>query len=446
MTIFFKIVCFIFVSTISFSQSIVVIDKNKVTESLFDDTKPLSFISMLKSGLYNLGSFVLEGMDDALLNSLSKEEKDETLKFAPMFQDYEIDENGEQLTVFNSETGMYDFVFIPPDTTYASLDNIERIVFNIGDGNLLKVSRIESVEFWKRYGGKLYKVLSLDPTILELQGFKTIRPVQDDIQSQWLDKMDPKSLWNQMREASLKVKSNFDEGIVDIEEKGFVMDFFPYNPDFPFDAYSGGTPVLVEDQIINESNYLVVLNQDFNTNLPFQFSYGDSLSSQLNYHEKLKREFDELNFIQLDSEYPLIDMDPDSPNFLNELMIENSEGIMEYVYPDPVIVYVWCDYNDIQLYAVEEFVFDGRTDEMRTKIVGLCLAKKSMNGKPEIVSSTKVEGQIASFFEDYPSDKLDELDWNIIFKEELEKKANGYDLTNTKDVKRLNKRNSKLGY
>ena len=29
---------------------------------------------MLRSGLYNLGSFVLEGMDDALLNSLSKEE------------------------------------------------------------------------------------------------------------------------------------------------------------------------------------------------------------------------------------------------------------------------------------------------------------------------------------------------------------------------------------
>lgn len=436
----FKTLFVLFISVVSFSQSIIVIDKNKTTAPLFDDAQPFSFIAMLKSGLYHLGNFDLMGMSDSLVNTLSVEEKNKTLKFAKMFQDYEFDENGEQKTVFNPETGMYDFVFIPPDTVYASLDNIERIVLNISEDNAEK----KTIEFWKRYGGKLQRVLTLNADVLELQGFKTIRPVKDEKQSFWLNKNDPKSLWNQMRDASLKLKSDFEEGIVDTAENGFLMEFFPRSSIIPLTAYFGGIPSIVESQYVNEVNYLVVLNEDYNARLPFQFTYGDSLNASPDYNAKLEKEFNKVVTINLLSDYPLLDMDPDSPNFGNELIITHPDGTMEYVYPDPILSYLWCDYDNTELYEVEEFVFNENTDEMRTKMVGLCFVKKSSNGKQEIVSFTRTEGQFSSFFEDYPSEKLNELEWNIIFKSEVEKSANTYDLLNPKDVKRLSKRNAKL--
>lgn len=441
---FFKaLIIILFLSTYSFSQTIVVIDKNKDTAPLFDDVEPLSLISMLKSGLYHLGNFDLIGMNDSLVNTLTIQEKSKILKFAQMYHDYEYDENGEQRTVFNQETGMYDYVFIPPDTIYASLDNIERIVLNLSGGGLSKIHYIESIEFWKKYGGKLHKVLSLNPAILDLQGFKTIRPVAEEIQSFWLNKDDPKSLWNQMKEASLKVKRDYEAGVLS-EENEFLMEFFPYHSDFPFDAYIGGAPRLVEEQVNSELNYLVVLNQDFNAKLPFQFSYGDSLNFQLDYNKKLESKFEEVVSISLISDEPILDMDPDSPNYLSELIIAQPDGTMEFVFPDPIIIYLWCDYNDIELFAVEEFVFDGNTDEMRTKIVGLCFTEKSTTGKPEIISYIQTDGKYSSFFENYPSEKLNELEWNKIFKKEIEKNANTYQLSDPKDIKRLEKRNIKV--
>jgi len=434
----------LFFSFSTFAQSIVVIDKDKTTAPLFDDTDPLSLIGVLKAGLYDLGNFDLAGMSDSLVGSLSSEEKATTLKFAKMYHDYKYDENGEPLVVYNEASEMYDYVFIPPDTIHTSLDNIERIVLNVADGDGLKIHRTQSIEFWKKYGGKLHKVLSVNATIVDLQGFKIIRPVNDVFQTLWLDKKDPNSMWNQMKSASYRVKSDFEEGVIGEEKKGFVMEFFPIYSAIPFTVFFGGSPKIVEEQIMSEENYLVVVDKDFNENLPFQFTHGDSLFLQEDYKQQLESKFEELRSISIESDLPMIDMDPDSPNFMSELMIENVDGVMEYIYPEPILVYLWCEYNHIQMYAIEEFVFDGNTDEMRTKIVGLCFTQISEIGKPEIISFTKTEEEFNPFFENYPSEKLNNLAWNKILKKEIENASNAYQLSNTKDLKRLKKRNEKL--
>ena len=439
-----KIIFLSLIPTISLSQSIVVIDKNKTTTPLFNDNAPLSLISVLKENLYDLGNYDLEGMSDSLLNTMSVKERSATLKFTPMYHDYVYDEYGEPLTVLNERTGSYEYVFIPPDTTYTSLDDIERIVLNITEGKGLKIDRIESIEFWKRYNGVLCKVLTLNPEILKMQGLKIIRPVSEELQSLWLDKKDPNSFWNQMKVASLKAKSDFERGIEDLEEKSFVMEFFPYAASFPFKGYFGGVPKIVEEQVNQELNYLVVVNRDLNENLPFGFTFGKKLNNNPDYSKKLESQFKEIVSIAIESDYPLIDIDPDSPNFGNALIIVQQDGTMEFVYPEPIISYLWCEYDNILLYAVEEFIVDTNTNEMKTNIVGICFTQKAENGKPEIVSLVRIDDRFLYFFEQYPEEKLNLQEWNNIFNQEIDKSYNTYDLSNPKDVKRLAKRNAKL--
>lgn len=82
------------------------------------------------------------------------------------------------------------------------------------------------------------------------------------------------------------------------------------------------------------------------------------------------------------------------------------------------------DYKNIQFYAIKEFVFEGDTDEMAAKIVGLICTQTSENGKPEVVSSMPTKGDFESSFESYPIDKLVELPWHVIFRKEVERKKN----------------------
>ena len=103
-------------------------------------------------------------------------------------------------------------------------------------------------------------------------------------------------------------------------------------------------------------------------------------------------------------------------------MKENEDGTFEFVYEDPLLFYIWLDYNDIQLYAMKEFILEERENSIVSKITGLIFTQKTSNGKPQTISYMPIVGPFESQFFSYPSEKLNELPWYTILRKETERK------------------------
>lgn len=413
----------VFFTQVSDAQTKVTINKNNKNAALFDDSSPNSFFGMMKSSYENLGYFDVKGMDDELVNSLSAAERSKlvastTNDVYPMH-----DEFGSDMVYIDSITGDIEMMYSYPDTVYTSLDNIERMVLNVEDGKGPKFDRIKTVEFWKKYDGELHRVMTISSEIVDLKGFRYVESVEEEIQEVWLNRADSSSLWNQMKISALETFERnrvMDGGN---ENKDFSMAFFPTIYDFVFYYFVVSSPSEI-GKSPEETSYLQARNFLKMDYMPFQFSYGDGLVADSNNRLTIEGNFDSVNSHWHYYSEPLYEMDPDAYNFGEPIVIQIEEGILEYVYEDPELFYIWLDYQDIQLFAVKQFNLEENDSGMLSKIIGLVFTQKSQTGKPEIVSYMPIEGLFKSYFEAYPITQLRELPWYKVLRKEAERKRN----------------------
>ena len=405
------------------AQTKVTINKNKKNAALFDDSSPNSLFGMMKSSYENLGYFDVEGMDESLVNSLSAIERSKLIASTTNDVYPVYDEFGEDLVVYDSVSRSYEMMYRYPDTVFTSLDNIERIVLNVEEGKGKKFYRIKTLEFWKEYDGELYRVMTISSEIIDFKGFKYIEQVDNEIQNGWLNRADSSSLWNQMKISALETFERnrvMDGGN---ENKDFSMAFFPTIYDFVFYYFVVSSPSEI-GKIPEETSYLQARNFLKMDYMPFQFSYGDGLVADSNNRLTIEGNFDSVNSHWHYYSEPLYEMDPDAYNFGEPIVIQTEEGILEYVYEDPELFYIWLDYQDIQLFAVKQFNLEENDSGMLSKIIGLVFTQKSQTGKPEIVSYMPIEGIFKSYFESYPVTPLRELPWYKVLRKEAERKRN----------------------
>lgn len=405
------------------AQTKVTINKNKKNAALFDDSSPNSLFGMMKSSYENLGYFDVEGMDESLVNSLSAIERSKLIASTTNDVYPMHDEFGSDMVYIDSITGDIEMMYSYPDTVYTSLDNIERMVLNVEDGNGLKFDRINTVEFWKKYDGELHRVMTISSEILDLKGFRYIESVEEEIQEVWLNRADSSSLWNQMKISALETFERnrvMDGGN---ENKDFSMAFFPTIYDFVFYYFVVSFPSEIGKNP-EETSYLQARNFLKMDYMPFQFSYGDGLVADSNNRLTIEGNFDSVNSHWHYYSEPLYEMDPDAYNFGEPIVIQTEEGILEYVYEDPELFYIWLDYQDIQLFAVKQFNLEENDSGMLSKIIGLVFTQKSQTGKPEIVSYMPIEGLFKSYFESYPITQLRELPWYKVLRKEAKRKRN----------------------
>lgn len=419
-----SILIFIF-STItpSWSQQKVTIRKNKKNAALFDEVSPTSMLSLMKNSFENLGYFHLEGMDETLIASLSSHEKSKLIAFStndltPLYNEY-----GEEMVEYDSVSGSYVLLYAYPDTIYASLDQIEQLVIHVKAGKGSIFGRMERIEFWRKYNGELHRTLSVDADILKFKGFKYVEPVDEGIAQKWTDSLGGNSLWMQMRKAAMETadrRGSIDE--VD-DQHDFWMSFFPTHYDFSFFYFITSSLEKME-KALDEEAQLYVRNFYKTDFLPFAFNYGDTLSIDTNMRIPLEQKFTSISSYWNIPTEPIIDGDPDSPNFMEPLIQINDDGTMEFVYEDPILNYVWLEYEPLRFYAVKEISEEEMDQGPVSRIVGLICTQEQANEKPELVSYSPVHVLFQDHFSSYPITRLVDLPWFSVLKKEAERKKN----------------------
>jgi len=419
---FIYIILFACTTSIACAQTKVTINKTNKNAVLFDDSTPNSLFGLLKTSYENLGYFDVEGMSNSLVKTLSGSERAKLYASSTNDVYIPLDEYGEVQVVYNPHTKTYEEAYVYPDTVFTSLENIERIVLNITEGDGTNFSRIETIEFWRKYNGIFHRVMTISAEVLALNGFKYLEPVPDEIQMAWLDKSNPSGLWNKMKKESLETFERQKEKNID-EEIDFSMNFFPTNYDFFFHYFvTSSAGELGKDP--EKVSYLQARNYFKKDQFPFQLSYGDALYLDSNKRQGIEGKFLSAYPYWIFSDEPLIDGDPNSPYFADPVTKVNNDGTIEYVYPDPILAYAWLDYENVQFFALKKIGLEENDQGMLSRIVGLVCTQKSKTGKPEVVSYLYTDGPFKSYFESYPITKLNDLPWYTMLQKEVENKKN----------------------
>lgn len=207
------------------------------------------------------------------------------------------------------------------------------------------------------------------------------------------------------------------------ENKDFSMAFFPTVYDFSFFYFVVSSAYEIGKDP-EEMSYLQARNFFKMNYMPFQFSYGEGLVADSNSRLSIEGNFDSVNSHWHFYSEPFYEMDPDAYNFGEPIVRQTEEGILEYVYEDPELYYIWLDYNDIQIFAVKQFNAEENDNGMISKIVGLIFTQTKQSGKPEIVSYMPIEGVFKQYFVTYPITQLSELPWYKVLRKEAERKRN----------------------
>ena len=423
------------------AQELAIIDKNDRTAPVFDEGNPMGLMGLLHANRELWGHYELEGMADSLVEALTPQEKSECLRFIPRFLDIEYDEFGEQKVRFNPDLGYDDYVYIAPDTVFTNISGIERIVIRMEQGDFQDT--LTTLECWKSYNGNLVKVLSMQTDVLHMEGFTLFETVDDATQRALLDKKDASSLWNRLKKEGHDEYQYIREGFFEDERVFLDFHFFPHFNPTQSEFFGKQEPKRLYENYIAERNVLTLTNDKSAAELPFKTSFGEALFQDTNNRVTVEREFNEVVRFAFLSDVPKLDLDPASIYFGTELMVTLPDGSMEYIYEDPIIVYFWVDFEPVQLYLGRQLIENEETGVVRLEPAKLYLAKVMPDGTNELVTTVLVDEKLLPFFSEYPQPTLRELEWHQLLQSEIANPKNRFDLTNPKDIKRLNKRNKK---
>ncbi len=335
------------ISSLASSQNFLVIDSSEKTMDIFDYDDPRSFVSVLLWNYNYLSYFDKTGIQPTDLEQLTKEQRAELIPYVgPQSADPVVNNDrqspgyGDYLIEEDPETGDLSFVYPPRDTVFVDLKGITRMVLEYEEGKEPLLGRITRVTLSKKYAREYVPVVQFEGNeILNLNGFQFFTEIlpQDVTESK---SSAEKSYWRQLEDSS---KINSDDYYLD-------LDFFPMSSLF---SLWTGMEVLPQCMLAadpREEPYYALYDDP--NRFPFDFWYGESLFDRYDFLEELRADFDSLEYDEYQSDVPLLDYDPDSPNFGEYLTVTDSSGIVYFLYPAPEIDFHWVHFTPSKSYAI----------------------------------------------------------------------------------------------
>lgn len=331
------------------AQSYLVIDSSTETSAIFDQEDPRSYMSLLLWNQDYISYFDPVYMQPADLEMLTRKQRFELLKFigqpgtVPLIDDDPESENFGNHLIVEMEGGIQSFVYEAPDTTYTDLKGISRIVLEYKDGDSPFIDRVTQVTFCKKYNEKYVPVLRFfDNAILKMDGFQFFSEV-DTERLTGAKILREVSYWKQL-EDSAKAAGDSD---------AINLDYFPRS------GFSGWNGFDHLPKVFRESIEMVDLYQcvcDDSKRFPFDYWYGESLRENQDFLDVIFDDFDSITYSVFQDDLPLIELDPNSPNFGEVMLVEDSLGDFSFVYPAPEPFFKWVDFVPYKSYAIHSLV------------------------------------------------------------------------------------------
>ncbi|GAB5418856.1 MAG: hypothetical protein Crog4KO_01630 [Crocinitomicaceae bacterium] len=435
MSLFIASFCFSLSLT---AQNAVVLENTPDNQSLFDAEDPLSFISLVQANSRYLGYMELDGMSEELIQSLSSDQKAEITHFTgkpgtvPIIDDNpDSPRFGDYLLYTNPDTGQQSFVYAAPDTVKTMLTNIDRIVLTYEDGDGSVWERLETISYWNKFNGAYHEVFQVNAQdLLSFDGFSRYIKLDDDL-TRKLTASDPNSLWNVMREEGLSQLEQYEGQDFNHYSYDMKHRFFPGDAiRFGFFDWSKGPANLDAWEKDREIFYSRLNDEQHNAQFPFGLDLGNGMYRDTTGKAEMLALFDAVYSDYEKPSEPLIERDPNSPNFGNYKIQTLENGEESFVYPIPKQAFFWIDYSNVQIYVAESYYSEGNAIESSLNAIYYTM---DVNGTDEVISVVPMKDAFLPYFEEHESTSIQNLDFYQLLKERVADTNSHFDLNDKTD-------------
>ena len=429
-------------SGLTIAQNAVVIDNTKENEAIFNDNNPLSFVSILQTNAYYLGYMEIDGMSLDTYQQLTKKEKENVSEFigqpgtTPIQDEDPNSPNyGKPIIVTDPVSGQQSFVYEAPDTVRTFLDQIDRMVIEYKDGEGSIRDRATRVSYLKQIDGVYRSVFSVNAQdVLSFDGFAYFKQIDEGMTSK-LFSNDSNTMWSAMRKEALKQKEMYDGTKFSRWRYDLKLNHFPADAiRFGFFNWSDGPRDMNTWEEEREIYYAGLSANVEKALYPFGLNLGGGVVSDTSGRAALLSTFDGVYSAYEVSDKPMIDRDPNSPNFGNEMMVENADGSTSILYPDPKEVFFWLDYTNAKVFIKESFHQGENGNETSVDAVYFTI---EVDGTDEVISVIPFNEAVQEYFDDYKALSMEKMEFNRTLDKALNNKKFQYDLNNPTTVSKL---------
>lgn len=342
------------------AQNYFVIDASAKTAAIFDQEDPKSYMSLLMQNCNYLGFFEKEGINEKDLQTLTNEQRVTLTPYIGRAGDIPLidmdprsETFGEELIVYDSLSGAYSYVYPAPDTMYTDLVGVSRILLKYWEGSGPLIDRVSEVVFCKKYADSYVAVLKVaGNSILSLDGFQYMEKLSSSLKESLISES-PNGYWQQCKDSAL------------VQGEKYYLDLHYFQMTSTFPIWTGYDRLPEEVSENSDADWRNYAQFDDLDPLPFDFMYGDSLYNNHEFLSVLLNDFDSVSYVQIDHGEPLIEEDPDLPDFGEFKIVLNESGEYEFLYPAPDVYFRWVEYRPSNCYAISSFVAEGSGMKMQ---------------------------------------------------------------------------------
>lgn len=390
----------------SSAQDVFVIEKSEKTGILFDATNPLSLIGLLKIDATSFKKSCISGIAESDLNliPLGQRIRLPTLigrpGVTPVTYTDPNEPNFGEPKLFTSEEGWQSYLYENPDTLIYDLSDISRIIVE------MDTMRVTSITFCKIYTDNYVPVLYLKGNdLLSMDGFKFVQEFEGEMNERL------KADYFVSLKDSIEHSNSSDQ-------TNTVFTIFP-------ESYMSRVPALRIDPTCESATYE-----------PYGYSFAEMDTSDPSYLDSIREHFNGVRYREIQPTAPLIEVDPNSPNFGELLRVTDpTTGETSFVY-DPVwIKTLWLDF-DPELYGIHS-VERTETGELTNQLHSI-IGCADINGEMQVVFEHVLTKKWYKNYFENAFDTFDWKKWQDAIGNCIQLNGSVMDLGNSRDVEALN--------
>lgn len=417
----------LFLSSFSFAQRKVLIDRTEKNETLFDDTQTYSLLSILQMNKSLLGQYSPSGMDKKLVEELKETANgDEIISLVhPINSVIPLKDMNDEDSIRELPDGSLEYVYPSDEIRYVDLTNISRITIDYEDN----FETIKRIHFWKKYKGKssYSETFDADGELLKLDAFKVVTPLLfgDEI----VDTENGSSLWSMLRDSAM-IHFEIEKGR--LEKNGPAMYYSEYEPLEFLPTESNGYWLLSRGRQMwrifdeNEEPWAVYCEEE---DLVDQMPFGLLKQPEEGYEEfkdSIHGMFETCQFLKIESTSPLVD------EYGNPMTVTGDDGVLYFLYPGNKYVYFWVEIENPIVFIQEDLLPDS-LGETNTQIESVFFTNQIEEGEPTLIAHLDYESKYSLYFSEYTPIRLSEQPWSIAFEAAKNNKKNQFNLDKKKD-------------
>ncbi|XOV67238.1 MAG: hypothetical protein ACFHU9_16605 [Fluviicola sp.] len=377
---------FLVVQRFGYCQEVKAVDKSENTAILFDTENPLSLVGMLESKSSYWFSKVASGIAESDFQKLGITKENAQRRIGKPSTTPIIDNDpdspnfGENLIVVDPVTGQQSFLYDAPDTIYYLLEGVNRIQFQL-DSN----TKVTQITVMIKKDKEDVPVLTMEgEDLLSLDGFSFTRDFSKK-ENDALKSLDSNAYLGTLNRSSILER--------------FGLYFFPHYFKEPYVGFD-----------------VMLFHEESGVFWDYRFKDWSELP-EADFIDSTLSCFDHTKAMVVEGTIPLIDEDPNSPNFGNVLYeIDSITGEKSLVYDPPWQVIEWIEFDPVfiaketllvdeggELFSEIRRMFALVECDGRTSVVFLHLVGKNSTGYKKYQSILKYFAD-ASYWREWQSE------------------------------------------